>query len=301
VTSFVSFTALRIRNRGSYSSPFSGVGMEFFPPGLPPDQSGVLLHESGYLARNDWWNFPNTLSPFWRLYYNARPGHKAVFPYGEYELEPGHIMLIPDRQLFHSVGKVPVPHTWMSFQVTCRLHAQQAIPILLRPTVAELHLLRELKRQFNGIGTGNRQRILHVSLALLHLLLSRREIRWQTEVPTAGLQRTIHHMEAHPAAALNLGGLARMAGLSVRGLAKAFKWHRGTTPGHYLTQLRVRQAAEMLVHSQSSIESIAEETGFPNRHYLSRVFKQVTGDTPAHFRHQYGNGLGLAQVPRRAS
>lgn len=269
--------------------------MEFFPPGLPPDQSGVLLHESGYLARNDWWNFPNTLSPFWRLYYNGRSGHRAVFPDAEYELEPGHIMLIPDRQLFHSVGEAPVPHTWMSFQVIRRLHSDQAIPIRLRPTVAEAQLLRELKRQFNGIGSGNRERILHVSLALLHLLLSRREIRWQTEVPSAGLQRTIQHMETHPAAALNLRELARMAGLSVRGLAKAFRRHRGTTPGHFLTQLRVRQAAEMLVHSRSSLELIADVTGFPNRHYLSRVFKRVTGDSPAHFRHQYADGASPAR------
>ena len=78
--------------------------------------------------------------------------------------------------------------------------------------------------------------------------------------------------------------LARMAGLSVRGFAKAFHRHQGVTPGHYLTQMRVRQAAEMLVHTHESLELIAEKTGFPNRHYLSRVFKRLTGDTPAHFR-----------------
>jgi transcriptional regulator GlxA family with amidase domain len=158
---------------------------------------------------------------------------------------------------------------------------------LLRPTVAEKQLLRELARQFTGIGTGNRDRILHVSLALLHLLLSRKEIRWQTGMPTEGLQRTIRQMQTHPAAALKLEELARMAGLSVRGFAKAFKRHQGVTPGRYLTQMRVRHAAELLVHSDASLELIAEKTGFANRHYLSRVFKQVTGDSPAHFRSQH--------------
>ena len=127
--------------------------MEFFPPGLMPDQSGILLHETGYLAKNDWWNFPNTLSPFWRLYYNARPGHKVVFANGDCPLTPEHLVMIPDHQLFHSVGKGPVPHLWLSFLVGRRLDPGQVIPILLPPSDVERQLIRELSGQFTGIGT----------------------------------------------------------------------------------------------------------------------------------------------------
>jgi len=289
----MSSRALRKRNRGCYTSPFSGVGMEFFPLGMIPDQSGVLLHETGYLARNDWWNFPNHFSPFWRLYFNSAPGHKVVFPNAEYPLEPGHIMFIPDRQLFHSVGCVPVPHTWMTFQVAMRLDPRERVPILLCPKPTERQLLRELAHEFTGIGLGNRNRILHLSLALLHLLLSRPEIHWQADPPSGTLLRTIRHMETQPAAPLDLPGLARMSGLSVRGFAKAFKRHQGVTPGHYVTQVRIRQAAEMLAHTEVSIDLIAEKTGFPNRHYLTRVFKRLTGDTPAHFRAQHNGGNRL--------
>ena len=112
----MSISALRKRNRGCYTIPFSGVGMEFFPLGMLPDQSGVLLHETGFLARNDWWVYRNTLSPFWRLYFNTRPGHKVVFPGAEYDLTPEHIVLIPDHQLFHSIGRGSVPHCWMIFK-----------------------------------------------------------------------------------------------------------------------------------------------------------------------------------------
>jgi len=283
----VSNSELRKRNHGCYSNPFSGVGMEFFPLGLMPDQSGLLLHESGHVERNDWWNFPNTLSPFWRLYFNARPGHKVVFPHGEFPLEPGHIVIIPDHQLFHSVGNESVPHTWLNFQVARRLAPRQSIPILLAPTTTERQVLRELANQFDGIGVGNRDRALHLSLALLHLLISRREIEWQTGLPSEGLQRAIAHMERHFPNPLGLRGLAKMAGLCARGFTKAFKRHQGVTPSHYLTQIRVRQTAELLVRTTESLESIAEKTGFPNRYYLSRVFKRLTGDSPAHFRRQH--------------
>ncbi len=121
----MSCSALRRRNRGAYSSPFSGVGMEFFPLGVLPDQSGVVLHEAGYVPKNDYWAFPNTLSPFWRLYFNGLPGHKVLFPGAEYPLTPEHLMLIPDHQLFHSVGRGPVPHWWLTFNVARRLDARQ--------------------------------------------------------------------------------------------------------------------------------------------------------------------------------
>jgi AraC-like DNA-binding protein len=280
----MSYSALKRRNRGAYTLPFSGVGMEFFPLGVLPDQSGVVLHEAGYLAENDWWNFPNALSPFWRLYYNNRPGHKVIFHDAEYELDSDHIMLIPDHQLFHSQGNDPVPHCWITFQVARRLHPAQRIPIRLRPRRVERQLLRQLCRSFTGIGAGNREAVLHTSLALLHLVLVRPEIRWQPDRPPESLHRALRRIETEYAQALSVPVLARTAGLSVRGFAKSFKRVQGVTPGRFLSRVRVRESAFLLVHTRLSLEQIAERTGFPNRHYFSRVFKQVTGDSPAHFR-----------------
>jgi AraC-like DNA-binding protein len=284
----MSYSAVRKRNRGAYTLPFSGVGMEFFPLGVLPDQSGVALHETGYLAENGWWNFPNVLSPFWRFYYNSGPGYKVVLQGVEYELNSSHIMLIPDHQLFHAHGDGPVPHCWMAFQVARRLHPRQQIPILLRPSAVELSLVRQLCRHFTGIGEGNRDAVLHTSLALLHLLLIRPEIAWLASRPPDSVHRALRRIETEYAKGLSVPDLARTAGLSVRGFAKAFKQLQGVTPGRFLSQVRVRESAFLLVNTPLSVEQIAERAGFPNRHYFSRVFKRVTGDSPAHFRAQHG-------------
>jgi AraC family transcriptional regulator, arabinose operon regulatory protein len=260
--------------------------MEFFPVGVIPDQSGVLLHETGYLARNNWWNFPNTLSPFWRLYYNDRRGHKVVFPCAEYDLGPAHIVLIPEQQLFHSVGNTPVPHLWMTFKVGRPLDAQQGIPILLKPSGTERQLFREVAAHFSGIGTGNRERVLHVSLAILHLVLSRPEILWQTEPLLPGVARARRTIESRLTTRLNLQKLAIEVGMGLRNLAAGFKRETGTTLHQFHIQARIREAAHLLANTDETLESIAERTGFPNRHYLTRVFKKVTGDTPAAFRHK---------------
>jgi AraC family transcriptional regulator of arabinose operon len=287
----MSYSALRKRNRGAYTMPFSGVGMEFFPLGVLPDQSGVVLHEAGFLAKNDWWNFPNALSPFWRLYYNSRPGHKIVFQETEYELDSGHIVLIPDHQLFHAHGDGPVPHCWMAFQVARRLHPTQEIPIRLRPGPLERQLLQRLCHYFTGVGTGNREGVLHTSLALLHMLLVHPDIRWQPKRPPDSMHRALKRIETEFASALSVPDLARMAGLSVRGFAKTFKQLQGVTPGRFLSQVRVRESACLLANTPLSIEEIAERAGFANRHYFSRVFKRITGDSPAHFRRKHGEDI----------
>jgi AraC-like DNA-binding protein len=280
--------ALRTKNRGAYSSPFSGVGVEFFPLGTPPDHAGLILYETGYLPRNDWWNFPNVLSPFWRLYYNGRKGHKVVFPNREIELTPDRLVLIPDGQLFHCQGDCPVSTLWFAFNVARRLVPQQPIPILLPPGRTERSLIRDLKSLFSAEPSqSDHDRIFHGSMALLHVVLNHPEIQWQGKAPAAVVE-TVQYIERHYASPLTVPRLARMANLCTEALARSFKRYQGETIWRYIVKVRVREAAHLLTHTDTTIEKIAERTGFPNRAYLSRVFKQMTGESPAQFRRRHG-------------
>jgi AraC family transcriptional regulator, arabinose operon regulatory protein len=286
----MSDSALRFRNRGAYSSPFSGVGVEFLPLGVPPDHAGLVLYETGYLPRNDWWDFRNVLSPFWRLYYNARKGHKVVFQEREVELTPEHLVLIPDGQLFDCQGHNPVSTLWFAFNVARRLMPQQQIPILLPPTRTERLLMHDLKRLFTGeMQDQYRDRVFHGSMALLHVVLNRPEIQWQGNTPKAVVQ-TVRYIEEHYAAPLSVPRLARMACLCTEALARSFKKYQGDTIGRFIMKVRVRETAHLLTHTDATIDEIAERTGFPNRAYLSRVFKKTTGESPAEFRRRQATG-----------
>ncbi len=280
-------SALPVRNRGAYSQPFSGVGIEFFPLGVPPDHSGLVLYEAGYLPRNNAWNFPNVLSPFWRLYYNARKGHRVIFRDAAIDLAPEHLVLISDHQLFHCQGSGPVPHFWLAFNVARRLAPNQRMPILAAVGRTEKSLLDDLVSLFAGDSDErNRNRIFHGSMALLHLALNRPEIQWQGSAPLAVVQ-TVRYIEEHFASPLLIPRLAQRVNLCSEVLARSFKKYQGVTIGRFIVNVRVREAAQLLMHTDTPIEDIAERTGFPNRAYLSRVFKKTTGQSPAQFRRRH--------------
>ena len=133
-------------------------------------------------------------------------------------------------------------------------------------------------------GGDGRRRVFNLSLALLHMTLHRPEMHWSAEEEPAGLTKAVRLVEKDHAKEWLLKELAREAGMSVRGLVKAFVRCRDVTPAKFIARVRVREAAHLLAHTGLTIDEIAERSGFSNRFHFSRVFRQIAGEPPAHFR-----------------
>ena len=63
-----------------------------------------------------------------------------------------------------------------------------------------------------------------------------------------------------------------------------FKDNMGTSFVDYLREYRLTMAARLLVASDATILSIAEEVGFDNLSYFNRAFKKHYGVTPSQYR-----------------
>jgi AraC family transcriptional regulator, arabinose operon regulatory protein len=290
MSSTVNCVSYSIRGRinvGAYDRPFSGVGIEFDPLGVKPGRTGITLHESGYLAANQGWNFPSVFSPFWRLYYNGERGHCLLLGERMVELTSQHIGLVPPHVLFHCLGANPVPALWLHFSFTHRPPPDQVPPVLLAPRDTELCLIRDLQQLIAGNeASAPTDAIYRNSLALLQVVLARPELRWQPPLPE-NMDTVRRHLEKHFYTWLPNPKLAKLAGLSEAGFSRAFKQHFGTTPAQYVIEIRVREAAKLLLQTDQTIDVIAERSGFPNRAYFSRVFKRVTDEAPAEFRRKH--------------
>ena len=78
--------------------------------------------------------------------------------------------------------------------------------------------------------------------------------------------------------------VAASAGISVVALGKLFRSSLGTTPGKYITSMRLEKACHLLEFSELSVAQIAEQCGFSIGSYFSKVFRKHFGGTPLEYR-----------------
>jgi two-component system response regulator YesN len=67
-------------------------------------------------------------------------------------------------------------------------------------------------------------------------------------------------------------------------LSKIFVKHTGEPPSKFLITLRINEAKYLLIHNRGlSVKEVGEQVGYADPYYFSRIFKQVTGQTPTEF------------------
>lgn len=282
---FMSYSVTEKKNVGAYGAPHSGVGLEFAPLDASPVYPTILLHETGFLTENREWNFPGVLSPFWRVYHCLNEGHRIRLNGKTYDLAPEQIFVIPDHQLFHCEGQHnKVRSFWLHFSTSMQVADSQDIPIILQKTPDDERMMNQLISALQKESSLTEKNIIfHHAHALIHQLLARTNIEWK-KPPPAILIKLQDYIEAHLAEKLPNEKLAQTANMSIETLGRLFRAHLNMPPARYVTQKRISTAGHMLEQTDMSIELIAEQTGFPNRAYFSRVFKQVTALSPAAFR-----------------
>ncbi len=85
----------------------SGLLIVFDPLWVNLPERGLLLHECGYLELCDNWNFASVFSPFWRLYWNSKPGFFIGFSGQTIGLTPDNLVLIPPHCAYDCWTKTP--------------------------------------------------------------------------------------------------------------------------------------------------------------------------------------------------
>jgi AraC-like DNA-binding protein len=257
--------------------------MEFEPLGIAPGETGFVLHETGYWPLNRRWNFPNVYSPFWRVYYDYKPGHVVRFGPRVTPLGPDRLLVVPNHQRFDCVGDEPVPSLWFSFSTRRSADPRQPMPIRIPINATLAALIAEFPPLFQSRRADKRDAIYRHSLAFILYVLGRPQIRWQLPLPAA-IARIVEAINADPAARRSNPAMAREACMSPDAFIRSFRRWMDRTPGRYVAEVRVREACRFLRETERTIDAIAGDLGFPDRFYFSRVFKRHTALSPARYR-----------------
>lgn len=99
--------------------------------------------------------------------------------------------------------------------------------------------------------------------------------------------RLIRWIDEHYHESCSLEDIAAVAGCSLGHTCRRFNDETGGTLQEYLTMRRLRQACELLNHTQLSVRAIAEKVGFPGYAWFITRFRKHIGKSPLQYRKAY--------------
>ncbi len=266
-----------------YLDPHTLAGVDLSRP-AQVGATSFIVHETGYLARCDRWHHRQVQSPFWRLIYNFSPGNHLITAGRRIPLTPAAIIVLPEQTKFDGHGPAAPPHLWLHFSLTREFVIEHRGPITMKPDAILRGLLAQLQSAHVAPhGPLRIKRLNHLSYALLHAIFAQFDAAQYQTWPER-LYEILSHIRNHPADGLGNPVLARRAGMSTEAFIRWFKGHVGATPADYVVRTRIRLACQHLILTTATIEQIAEDFGFPNRAYFTRVFSRQMGCGPATFR-----------------
>lgn len=116
-------------------------------------------------------------------------------------------------------------------------------------------------------------------LRAFSLALNRKKMNLSPAVYNA-----LAYVDENYAGKISLDGVAEHIFMNRSYFCQLFKKEVGMTFGEYLEYVRIENAKRLLSETNLSILSIAEQSGFNNQAYFTRVFKKATDITPMYYR-----------------
>lgn len=274
---------------------------------------------TGFKRVENWWNFKEVVSPFYRLYYIAGGNGRVYMNRNVYELSAGQLFLIP-KFTFHSYecddfmdhyyicffddqgGKPGVPEP---LRMDVQLPAGPPDAWLMRRYL-ELNPNRSLPvvdpQQYDNQKSLYENKPANTlpahleSQGILLQLFSRFITEGSMEGPDdraarTGLNRVVHHIHKHLDGHISIIGLSELMCLTPDHFSKVFKKIMGMPPCGYIQMKRIERAQALLLSSRASVSQVAEQVGIGNPAQFSRLFAKIAGCTPSDYRRRQMNEL----------
>jgi transcriptional regulator GlxA family with amidase domain len=96
--------------------------------------------------------------------------------------------------------------------------------------------------------------------------------------------KVTRYVRGHMDEPISLGDLAKDAAMSRWHFCRSYREEAKCTPMDTVRQVRIDAARHLLATTTLTVDAVAMKVGFGDRFHFSRVFKKMTGQTPASIR-----------------
>ncbi len=234
------------------------------------------------------WKFHNNPAPFWRLFFACNPAGRVRWDGAWHELRPREVMLIAPETEFECCAEDDTLELFYLHIVIGDAFAECRNFLCRLPEIPELTALIDAviaRLRLDDAGRMTRFQALAIA-ALAAGALPDRYLRNYKHIEPR-LLRAYQAICDRPAADYTNRELAQIAGMSLSAFSRNFTSGFGVTPRRLAVLERLRHATVLLLQTTLSIDAIARESGFCDRYYFSRSFRQYRGCSPAAFRREH--------------
>lgn len=256
------------------------------------------------------WKHSNLSFPYWRLYWNNIPGGKIEYNYKEYELTPDKIMLVPpytsfstyydpmDKStqdtdyfigqplnLYEDLSNNTLRHLFIHFSLGVPFDKIEP-QILTFPVTGKIdEMLSELKNSLFEEKTEFSNNLSMQIYVLITTLLSKINTdKWESQSYKYKISKILRFIDNNLDGNLSNKKLSSLVNMSPNSFLRLFTNELRISPKQYILKKKVEKACVILNYSEYSIDEIAQQLGFNDRFYFTRVFKKYTKVSPAAYR-----------------
>ncbi len=269
---------------------------------------------------NKTWNYRNIISPFYRLYLIDDGEGRLYTPAQSQILEKGHLYLIPGftmcnyccaeylhqyylhfteesmdgTSLFlwnRKIFKVRASQTDLAnFKRLLQINPGRGLIKSENPKDYEKRPIIESFQALNNLlPVSAYMETQGIILQLLSRFLASEHFQFgKKNVIPSKISNAIHYIQSNLQQNLTVADLAARANQNADYFSRVFTEHMGERPLAYIQLKRIESAQFLIITTDLSFTEIAEQTGFETLSYFSRIFKNVTAQTPSEYKKNSG-------------
>jgi AraC-like DNA-binding protein len=199
-----------------------------------------------------------------------------------------HRYYLPDDSPGWTFGWIGIYHPYLVRRIAKQVAATG--PVLNTPAGCEL--IASATRLVRGAFQKDFRDPFEVELALFEFTVSYERHARETRHPEGERERLLEALRSRVLAAglrpLAVDAVATDEGMSRTQFSHFFRARTGTTPAHFMTEIRIREAARLLVTTRSPLRQIAGDCGFADVTHFGKVFRRLMHQSPAAYRRAIG-------------
>lgn len=261
------------------------------------------------------WEHRELSFPYWRIYNNVQEGACMEYNQQSYEMKPDILYLIaPNTNYSSRLHDNPIPREGYELQggriseitdiTREELVKQGAIEHLfihftlgypydnVAPGIYSFKINKSLENKIiqireyltKNVAQFNFTIFLTIQSLIYELLFNMDEKKWKYPIRDVRIAKVISFIENNISLEFSNKSLADLANMATNAFARLFKEDTGFTIQNFIKSKRIHTACLLLLHTNQSIDEIAEKTGFVNRYHFTRIFNQIIGIPPGKYR-----------------